>query len=541
MGCLGFREVSVDGRAGDAELGGYLGDGVGTLPGGVGFVVHSLGERDLAWSELWALAAGAAPGSSCGEAVPGPFGHERVLKLSDGPDDGEEQSTNGGGSVDALVEHNQVNLLVLQLLRQVNQVRQRATEPVQFGDHELIARPVGREQCLVQLGSPGEGPGGVIDEDRLTAARYDALSVDLLGPVLHKPAHPLLLARFGTPALLPATMLLRALQTDQGRALFAGAAAHSMRPFTEPLSSAIGLGLLTAGHHNGWPVVRGGTQTLTNALLAGLQEIGGLVETGVCIRNATDLPPADVVLLDLTPRSVARIFGSRLPARTLRLYERAVPGSAVFKVDFAVEGGIPWRDEAVRLAGTVHLGGYAAEVAHSEGAIASGRMPMSPFVLVAQQYVADPERSRGGLHPVYSYAHVPAGYDGDATEVITDRIERFAPGFRDRIIESHTTSPAALSSSNANLAGGDILSGATSPAAVSLGPRRGQNPYRTGIPGMYLCSAAAPPGPGAHGMAGYNAARLALRDLADALKIPSEARTSEASKRVNLKHLRQIR
>ncbi|WGX94965.1 NAD(P)/FAD-dependent oxidoreductase [Nocardioides sp. L-11A] len=342
---------------------------------------------------------------------------------------------------------------------------------------------------------------------------YDRLAADILGPVVHLPRHPFLLGRFGAPTVLPAALLARLFRTEQARALLLGTTAHAMRPLTEIVSSAIGMGILTAGHHDGWPVVVGGTQALTDAMAKALADLGGKIETGVPVTALDQLPPADAVLLNLAPSAALRLYGDRLPAGTRRAYRRHRPGPAAYKVDFAVEQGVPWRDTELGRAGTLHLGGGAAEIVANERAVASGRMPERPFVLLGQQYLADPSRSRGDIHPVYSYAHVPSGYDGDATDAIVAQIERFAPGFRERIVGLRVTRPAGFTAGNANYVGGDILTGAKSPAALLLGPRPGRNPYRTGARGVYLCSAATPPGPGAHGMAGYRAAQLAIRDL----------------------------
>ncbi|GAA1526195.1 phytoene desaturase family protein [Nocardioides humi] len=342
---------------------------------------------------------------------------------------------------------------------------------------------------------------------------YDRLAGDILGPVVHLPRHPLLLGRFGTPTLLPAALLARLFRTEQARALFLGTTAHAMRPLTEIVSSAIGMGILTAGHHDGWPVVVGGTQALTDAMAKALVDLGGKIETGVPVTSAVELPPARAVLLNLSPSAALGLYADRLPAGTRRAYRRYRYGPAAYKVDFAVEQGVPWRDAEVGRAGTVHLGGGPAEIIANEKAVAAGRMPERPFVLLGQQYLADPSRSRGDVHPVYSYAHVPAGYDGDATEAVVDQVERFAPGFRERIVDLRVTRPGEFAAGNANYVGGDILTGAKSPGALLLGPRPGRSPYRTGVRGVYLCSAAAPPGPGAHGMAGYRAARLAIKDL----------------------------
>ncbi|MBF6518111.1 NAD(P)/FAD-dependent oxidoreductase [Nocardia cyriacigeorgica] len=346
------------------------------------------------------------------------------------------------------------------------------------------------------------------------AARFDALAEDIMGPLLHLPRHPLTLARFGAPTVLPASTVARWFRTAQGRALFGGIAAHTFRPLHYPMTAAIGMGIIAAGHRNGWPMAEGGSQAITDALVALLGDLGGKIETGVRVRSAAQLPAADVTLFDLEPAAVASILGDRLPARVARAYRRFRRAPGVFKVDFAVEGGVPWTHPAARRAGTVHLGGDFAEVAATERDIHAGRMPQRPFVLIGQQYLADPGRSAGDIHPLYAYAHVPHGYTGDATEAITAQIERFAPGFRDRIIgTARRRSTTEMSSYNANYVGGDIITGAKDIRQLVFGPRISLNPYRVGVPGMYICSAATAPGPGAHGMCGYHAAQDALTRL----------------------------
>jgi phytoene dehydrogenase-like protein len=345
------------------------------------------------------------------------------------------------------------------------------------------------------------------------SATYDTLAEDILGPLVGIPRHPLLLGRFGVPTLAPATVLARVFRTDAARALWAGIAAHAFTPLHRPLSSAIGLGIITAGHRHGWAVAAGGSGAIGRALAACLTAHGGRVETGVRVRAARDLPPADVTLFDLDPGQVAGILGDRLPARVARAYRAFRRGPAAYKVDFAVAGGVPWTAEAARRAGTVHVGGTLAEIAAAERHVARGRMPERPFVLVGQQYLADPSRSAGDVHPVWTYAHVPNGFDGDATAALIAQVERFAPGFRERIVGTQVTRPADFAAANPNFAGGDILTGAKTVRQLILGPRLAGNPYRTGVPGMYLCSAATPPGPGAHGMCGANAARHALTYL----------------------------
>lgn len=346
------------------------------------------------------------------------------------------------------------------------------------------------------------------------AANFDALGEDIMGPLLRLPRHPLVLARFGAPTVLPASAFARVFQTPQGRALFGGVAAHAFRPLHYPMTAAIGMGIIAAGHRHGWAVAQGGSRSITNAMVALLDELGGKIETGVRVTTASQLPPADVTMFDLAPGTVAGILGDRLPPRIERAYRRFRRGPGAFKVDFAVEGGVPWTNPDAHRAGTVHLAGTYSELAATERDIHAGRMPQRPFVLVGQQYLADPRRSVRNVHPVWSYAHVPSGYTGDATEAIIAQIERFAPGFRERIVGRTVRPTTSMELYNANYAGGDIMTGAKDIRQLTFGPRITLSPYSTGLPGVYICSAATPPGPGAHGMCGANAAEQALIDLA---------------------------
>lgn len=355
---------------------------------------------------------------------------------------------------------------------------------------------------------------------------YDDLAEDVLRPLLRVPRHPLRTARFGLPALLPAAALARRFSREPTKALFAGVAAHAYRPLGTPVSAAIGLGILTAGHRHGWAVAAGGSRAITDALAAELRVHGGRIETGVRVTSARELPPADTVLLDVAPAAAADILGDRLPARVATAYRRFRRGPGAFKVDFAVQGGVPWTAPDARRAGTVHLGGPLAEILHAEREIHAGRLPERPFVLLGQQYLADPSRSVGDVHPVWTYAHVPHGFDGDAdavTESIVARIEQFAPGFRDRVVGRTVRTPAATARDNPNFAGGDIMTGAKDVVQLVAGPRPTLRPYDTGVPGVFLCSAATPPGPGAHGMCGANAAAAALAHLARGRRAPAVA------------------
>lgn len=345
------------------------------------------------------------------------------------------------------------------------------------------------------------------------AAGFDALNEDLLRPVLHVPAHPLLLARFGMRALAPASAVAHRWRTEEARALFAGVAAHALRPLSSPASAAVGLALTAAGHAYGWPVAKGGSRSITDALAARLLELGGVIETGVQVHSLTELPPAAAVLLDVAPGAAADLAGDRMPARVERSYRRYRHGPGAFKVDLAVEGGVPWTNEECRRAGTVHVGGTFEQIASAEREVVQGRMPERPFVLVAQQYLADPSRSAGDVHPVWAYAHVPNGWTGDASEILLDQLERYAPGLRDRIVGRFVRSTRELQAYNANYVGGDIVTGANDLLQVAIRPRFAVDPYDTGIPGVFLCSAATPPGAGVHGMCGANAARSALRHL----------------------------
>jgi len=279
------------------------------------------------------------------------------------------------------------------------------------------------------------------------------------------------------------------------------------------MSSSVGCALIDAGHAFGWPVAKGGSRAITDALASVLRENGGKIELGHRVTSFDELRNAGLVVFDLAPGAVAEIAGDLLPARVARSYRRYRHGPGAFKLDLAIEGGVPWTNEACRRAGTVHVAGTFEEITIAEKAVNRGEMPERPFLLVGQQYLADPSRSKGDLHPLWVYAHVPSDYPGDATEPILDQIERFAPGFRERIVATSVRSPTDLENYNANYVGGDIVTGANTPVQVLFRPRFALDPYSTGIDGVYICSAATPPGAGAHGMNGYNAARSALKHL----------------------------
>lgn len=379
--------------------------------------------------------------------------------------------------------------------------------PLDDGTAGVLRRGV--EETAAGLGPDGAAYRALFERP---VANFNKIGPSMLGPLLRVPRHPLALAGFGLPTPLPAAVLARALRTPQARGLWGGVAAHAFRPLHEPMSSAIGKGILTAGHVAGWKVAEGGSGAIAAALIAEFEDLGGRVETGVRV-TAANLPASDLTLFDLDPRQVAAVLGDRLPSRVRRAFGRFRRGPGAFKVDFAVQDGVPWANPDARRASTVHLGGDFDEIAGTERAIAAGVMPARPFVLVGQQYLADPSRSVGDVHPIWTYAHVPNGYGADATEAITAQIERFAPGFRERIVGTAVCTTTEMSRYNANFVGGDINTGSKDPLQLVFGPRITVQPYDLGIDGMYICSAATPPGPGAHGMCGFHAAGRALARL----------------------------
>lgn len=380
--------------------------------------------------------------------------------------------------------------------------------PLEDGRGAAVWRSV--ERTVADLGEDGDSYRRMFGR---LVERFADIASDFLRSMVHVPRHPLALARFGAYAAMPATLLARRWRREETRALYAGVAAHAFRPLNSVMSSAIGVALGTAAHRYGWPVAVGGSASITTAMSKLLSSYGGRIETGTTVRNLRELAGADVVMLDTSPSAAARILDGALPRRVDRAYRRFKHGPGAFQVAFAVEGGVPWGHEPSRRAGTVHVGGTIEQVATAEREIWRGRLPRRPFVLVGQQSVADPSRARGGTQPVDVYAHVPAGWRGDATQVIVDQIERYAPGFTARIRATKARSAVDIQQDNANYVGGDIITGANTPWQLVFRPRPATNPYATGIPGVYLCSAATPPGAGAHGMCGWHAASAALKFL----------------------------
>lgn len=340
--------------------------------------------------------------------------------------------------------------------------------------------------------------------------RWDTLAPTFLGPVLRPPRHPLALAGFGLRAAPPTSWVARRFGTDEAAALLAGCAAHSFLPLGRPMSAAFGVVLAASAHRANWPVVRGGSGALVQAMVDRLAVLGGEVRTTSTVRSMADVPASRAVLFDLTPRQVVTIAGDELPSRYRRRLARFRYGPAVFKVDYALSEPMPWTNPECRRAGTVHVGGRLADVAAAELEVNRGRHPERPFVLVAQQSLVDPTRAPAGQHTLWAYCHVPHGSDVDMTGAVEAQLDRFAPGFRDAVLARHTAGSAWFEEHNANNVGGDINGGSFGGLQLVFRPTVGLRPYRTPNPRLFLCSSSTPPGGGVHGMCGYHAARAAL-------------------------------
>jgi phytoene dehydrogenase-like protein len=385
-----------------------------------------------------------------------------------------------------------------------------------------LAHPLGDGAAVMLEHSLAETAGGLgadgakyIHLIHPLAEQWRELCSEILGPVLHWPSHPLLLARFGVHAVLPATSLAKALfRGSRARALFAGMAAHSVMPFESVFSSAIGQVLAAAGHSTGWPIAAGGAQAIPDALAGYFQSLGGRIETGRWVGTLDELD-ADLVLCDLSPRQLLSIAGEEIAPHSRDKLGRFQYGPGAFKVDWALSEPIPWAAKECLRAATVHLGGTLEEIADSERAPWEGRVSERPFVLVTQPSLFDPTRAPEGRHTAWGYCHVPNGYAGAAVEQIEAQVERFAPGFRECVLARHVSTPAWLEAWNPNLIGGDLSGGAMTMRQLLFRPSA--TLYRVarkdGRKSLYLCSASTPPGGAVHGMCGYHAAMAALRDL----------------------------
>jgi phytoene dehydrogenase-like protein len=379
--------------------------------------------------------------------------------------------------------------------------------PLDGGRAAVVTRSVA--ETAARLGADGRSYRRLLGP---MARHADDICAELLQPLRRLPAHPLVMAGYGSRGILPASVLVRRWRTPEARAIMGGAAAHSMLPLTAIPTGGIGLMLIVLAHGVGWPVIAGGSARITDAMADAVITAGGSIETGRWVRSLAELPSGTAILLDVSPRSLVELAGDRLPGwyrAALRRY-RYNPG--VCKVDFALSGPVPWANEDCRRAGTLHLGGTFEEMAAAEAEVVAGKHPENPYVLVTQPGVADPSRAPAGQQTLWAYTHVPAGSDVDATDVIEAQIERFAPGFRDLVLARAVRTAVGEEAHNPNYVGGDIAVGMQTMWQTVFRPTIQWNPYRTPVRDVYLCSSATPPVPGVHGRCGELAALTALRD-----------------------------
>ncbi|MFF3402706.1 phytoene desaturase family protein [Streptomyces sp. NPDC002659] len=376
--------------------------------------------------------------------------------------------------------------------------------PFPDGTAAVLSRSVGESAM-----SLGAGDAGAYR--RLVApflGHWDTLAADFLRtPWDGLPRDPYRLARFGTVALQPATWISRRFEGERARGLFAGLAAHAIAPTSGFATAGVALCFALAAHEVGWPVPRGGSQSISDALASYLREQGGVIHTGTEVKRLDELPPARAYVFDTSPTALARIAGLG------QVYQHYRYGAAAFKIDYALSGPVPWTAKEARRAGTVHIGPTAGEIDAALTAAVAGRDPKVPFLITAQPSLVDPSRAPAGKHVLWAYGHVPAGWEGDATEVIERQLERFAPGFRDLVLARAVAGPPQLARRNANYVGGDIACGAFAGLQTLIRPRLARVPYATAHPAVFICSSATPPGPGVHGMSGHHAAKAVWRRL----------------------------
>ncbi|MET7617462.1 NAD(P)/FAD-dependent oxidoreductase [Streptomyces sp. NPDC005408] len=376
--------------------------------------------------------------------------------------------------------------------------------PFPDGTAAVLSRSVGESAM-----SLGAGDAGAYR--RLVApflGHWDTLAADFLRtPWDGLPRDPYRLARFGLTALQPASWVSRRFEGERARGLFAGLAAHAIAPTSGFATAGIALCFALAAHEVGWPVPRGGSQAISDALASYLREQGGAIHTGTEVKRLDELPPARAYVFDTSPTALARIAGLG------QAYQHYRYGAAAFKIDYALSGPVPWTAKEARRAGTVHIGPTAGEIDAALTAAVAGRDPKVPFLIAAQPSVVDPSRAPAGKHVLWAYGHVPAGWEGDATEVIERQLERFAPGFRDLVLARAIAGPPHIALRNANYVGGDIACGAFAGLQTLIRPKLARVPYATAHPAVFICSAATPPGPGVHGMSGHHAAKAVWRSL----------------------------
>lgn len=382
-----------------------------------------------------------------------------------------------------------------------------AAHPFDNGTAAALTRSI--EQTAETLGADKQN---YIDLLSPIVANWPDLAPDLLGPLVF-PKYPLKLAQFGLSAIQPSTLLAKRFKTTEAKGLLAGMAAHAIQPLSNMATSAIALVLMANGHLGGWVIPKGGSQSIANALGSYFTSLGGQIQTGTYVKSLTQLPSANAVLFDITPRQLLGIAGHKFSALYKWQMERYRYGDGVFKVDWALDGQIPFTAPSCRKAGTVHIGGTLEEIVASEKASANGRHAEKPYVLLAQQSLYDTTRAPEGKQTAWAYCHVPNGSTMNMTDIIENQVERFAPGFKERILARHTFDTAEMEAYNPNYLGGDINGGVIDIRQLFTRPALRLSPYKTSAKGLYICSSSTPPGGGVHGMCGYHAAKRALKDI----------------------------
>lgn len=382
-----------------------------------------------------------------------------------------------------------------------------AAHPFDDGDPALLTGSA--EHTASMLGSDSKAYRELLNP---LLKKWPDLLSDILGP-LRIPDHPLDLASFGIKALRSASSMAGKFKTEKVRGLWAGMAAHSMQPLSNLATSAIGMVLLAAGHKSGWPITRGGSKAIASSLSSYFLSIGGKIKTGMPVKSMSDIPEASAILFDLTPKQILQIAGERFSPFYQWQLKRYRYGMGIFKIDWALDGPVPFKSAECRKAGTVHLGNTFEEIETAEKVVSKGGHPANPFVLFAQQSLFDSSRAPEGKHTAWAYCHVPNGSVKDMTDAIESQVERFAPGFKDLIKAKHTMNTREVEAYNPNYIGGDINGGVIDITQLFTRPVLRLSPYRTSAKGVYICSSSTPPGGGVHGMCGYNAARQALKDI----------------------------
>lgn len=382
-----------------------------------------------------------------------------------------------------------------------------AAHPFDDGTAALLLRSLDKTASLL-----GSDEKNYIDLLQPVSNYWPDIESDVLGP-LHFPKHPVEMMKFGWKALPSSTRTAKKFTTKNGKGLWAGMAAHSIQPLSNAATSAIALVLMTAAHKYGWPVARGGAQSIANALAGYFISLGGKIQTDFHVRSLKQLPSSHAVLFDVTPKQLLAIAGHTFSSRYASQLKRYRYGAGVFKIDWALDAPAPFTAVEARKAGTVHLGNTFEQIAQHERLVWENKVSDKPFVLLAQQSICDASRAPVGKHTAWAYCHVPNGYDQDMTSVIENQVERFAPGFKERILARHTFSPGQMEEYNNNYIGGDINGGVIDIRQLFTRPALRWSPYRTSAKGLYICSSSTPPGGGVHGLCGYHAAKRTLKDI----------------------------